>query len=123
MSVFNLVSQHMDWLGQRYAVAAGNVANLDTPGYRSKEVSAFAPELARQEQLDIRHALHLQVSGVTASTTGIVAQASSDETHGRNNVSVENEMRTIGETSRQMNLETSLLRIFHRMTISSVKGA
>jgi flagellar basal-body rod protein FlgB len=42
ISVFNIASRRMDWLGQRQQVVAQNVANSDTPGYRAREIASFA---------------------------------------------------------------------------------
>ena len=33
--IFSVLQSHVDWLGQRYAVSAANVANSDTPGFRA----------------------------------------------------------------------------------------
>lgn len=33
------LSQHMRFLGERQAVLAGNLANIDTPGFRARDVS------------------------------------------------------------------------------------
>jgi flagellar basal-body rod protein FlgB len=40
------LSQHLRYLGERQRVLAGNLANIDTPGYRAKDL-AFAEELDR----------------------------------------------------------------------------
>ncbi|MBC8067050.1 MAG: flagellar biosynthesis protein FlgB [Deltaproteobacteria bacterium] len=38
------LSQHMRYLGERARVIAGNLANIDTPGYRARELE-FTEEL------------------------------------------------------------------------------
>ena len=38
------LSQHMRYLGERSRVIAGNLANIDTPGYRARELE-FTEEL------------------------------------------------------------------------------
>jgi len=40
------LSQHLHYLGERQRVLAGNLANIDTPGYRAKDL-AFTEELER----------------------------------------------------------------------------
>ena len=40
------LSQHLRYLGERQRVLAGNLANIDTPGYRAKDL-AFTEELER----------------------------------------------------------------------------
>jgi flagellar basal-body rod protein FlgB len=40
------LSQHLHYLGERQRVLAGNLANIDTPGYRAKDLE-FTEELER----------------------------------------------------------------------------
>ncbi|GHD61018.1 flagellar basal body rod protein FlgB [Thalassobaculum fulvum] len=49
MTLFKMARQKMSWLGQRQAVLAQNIANANTPDYRSKELEAldFGRELKR----------------------------------------------------------------------------
>src|SRR3546814_14928219 len=51
MTLFDMARRKMSWLGQRQAVLAQNIANSDTPGYRTKELEAidFRRELSRLE--------------------------------------------------------------------------
>lgn len=122
MSILELLPNHMNWLNQRFAVAAGNVANIDTPGYRARQVADFAPVLQSvAAELRTTNENHLSASGANSSILDIEHKPSNDESHSRNNVVLEDEMRVIGDTSRQISMETALYRIFHRMTLSSVK--
>src|SRR3546814_14570951 len=41
MTLFDMARRKMSWLGQRQAVLAQNIANSDTPGYRTKELEAI----------------------------------------------------------------------------------
>lgn len=49
MALFKMARQKMSWLGQRQAVLAQNIANVNTPGFRSKELESldFDRELKR----------------------------------------------------------------------------
>lgn len=38
MTLFRMAREKMSWLGQRQAVLAQNIANANTPSYRSKEL-------------------------------------------------------------------------------------
>ena len=122
MSILELLPNHMNWLNQRFAVSAGNVANIDTPGYRARQVADFAPVMQSvAAELRTTNAGHLNAPGANASTFDVEYKPSNGESHSKNNVVVEDEMRVIGETSRQISMETALYRIFHRMTLSSLK--
>lgn len=41
MTLFKMARQKMSWLGQRQAVLAQNIANANTPNYRSKELETL----------------------------------------------------------------------------------
>ncbi len=41
MGLFKMARQKMGWLGQRQSVLAQNIANANTPGYRSKELESL----------------------------------------------------------------------------------
>jgi flagellar basal-body rod protein FlgB len=41
MTLFKMARQKMSWLGQRQSVLAQNIANANTPGYRSKELEGL----------------------------------------------------------------------------------
>jgi flagellar basal-body rod protein FlgB len=85
-------------------------------------VEDFAPIMhSVATELHTTNAGHQSATSASSSTFGIEYKTSDDERHSKNNVVLEDEMRVIGETSRQISMETSLYRIFHRMTLSSLK--
>lgn len=49
LSLFQLASARMDWLGSRQQVIASNIANADTPDYRARDVTSFEDFLTRGE--------------------------------------------------------------------------
>ncbi len=123
MNVFDVVSKHVDWLSQRYSVAAGNVANLDTPGFRAKDISAFSLEMNNaSERLQVTKPGHLGASKMGDQGYSLINKATIDENQSGNNVSLEDEMRTLGDSTRQMSMDTSIYKLFHRMILASVKA-
>eukprot|EP00747_Dinoflagellata_sp_TGD_P194841 gnl/TRDRNA2_/TRDRNA2_62734_c0_seq1.p2 gnl/TRDRNA2_/TRDRNA2_62734_c0~~gnl/TRDRNA2_/TRDRNA2_62734_c0_seq1.p2 ORF type:complete len:137 (-),score=30.69 gnl/TRDRNA2_/TRDRNA2_62734_c0_seq1:37-447(-) len=56
MGLFRMARQQMDWLGDRQAVLAQNIANADTPNYRAKDLKAlnFERELRDVRQVNMR---------------------------------------------------------------------
>lgn len=122
MSILQLLPTHISWLNQRFAIAAGNVANIDTPGYRARQIGEFAPLLQNVAvELRTTNTAHLSTSGHDKAAVDVELKESIDEAHSKNNVVLEEEMRVIGETSRQISMETALYRMFHRMTLTSLK--
>lgn len=67
ISVFNIASRRMDWLGQRQQIVAQNVANSDTPGFRAREITSFAEVLEagmQSSDLSATDPLHLLADDV-----------------------------------------------------------
>jgi flagellar basal-body rod protein FlgB len=124
MNVFDALSRHVNWASQRHSVAAANVANLDTPGFRAKEVAPFALEINATAMRIMRsHERHMGAQGVTGEKhLEVFEQHTIDETHSSNNVSAENEMRVIGDATRAVSSSTALFKLFHRMSIAAAKG-
>lgn len=124
MNVFDVLSRHVDWASQRYAVAAANVANVDSPGYRAKEISSFETEIdATAMRLLRTDPTHLSPDGQSGTQFyEVTRQATSDESHSGNNVMLENEMKTIGESARFISSDTAIYKLFHRMSIAAAKG-
>ena len=121
--LFGLSSTRADWLSQRQAVVAENVANANTPGYRAKDVSAFSTVL-ESTKLDLAasSANHLVASAGREFGVDSARQTPWDVTHSGNSVSLEQEMLKAGEISRDYALDTSIAKAFHRMYLSTLKG-
>lgn len=54
MSLFRMARQQMDWLGDRQAVLAQNIANADTPNYRAKDLKGLSFERELREVNPVR---------------------------------------------------------------------
>lgn len=121
--LFGLTSRRAEWLSQRQAVVAENVANASTPGYKAKDVSAFSEVLDRTElQMSGSSPLHLVASAGRPYGIEEGSQKSWDVTHSGNSVTLEQEMLKAGEISRDYTLDTSIAKAFHRMYLSTLKG-
>ena len=122
--IFSVLESHVDWLSQRYAVSALNVANTDTPGFRALQISDFKSALqgAAVEKMATTSAGHLTASPGQSDSYQISHQSNNDASQNGNDVMIEKEMATIGDTSRRLNFDTSIERMFQRMYISSLKG-
>ena len=120
--LFDLASQHARHLATRQATIAGNVANANTPGYKARDVVPFAQVLARTG-LDMASTAntHLEAAGTripvkTAQPAGWEVLESSS------GVSLEQEMLKGGEVARQHNLDTAIVKSFHRMLMAAVRS-
>ena len=84
----------MDLLGKRQQLVAANIANADTPGYKTKDID-FQFEflsLTKGQQPETR-----EVQGLAGKNDG-------------NNVSLDREMRLLSENAIRFNIASNLLR-------------
>lgn len=124
MSIFSVLSQHVDYLSQRYNVAAKNVANMDTPGFKAQKIAEFQQtmnsvggfQLAKSQGND------LSANDAEATTYDITPQKNTEVKNSGNDVNIDKEMSEIGETSRQFAVDMNLERTFQRMFLASLKG-
>jgi flagellar basal-body rod protein FlgB len=88
------LGRFLTYLSERQEVIASNIANADTPGYKTLEVEAPADfSAALQEARDAV----VEVPGLTAKNDG-------------NNVSIDREARLLAENTIRFSLTTQLLR-------------
>lgn len=113
MSIFEIASRQAEWLALRRAQVANNIANVNTPGYRTREVMPFDAYLQRAT-----------ASGTSSgSVTGEAEEEVLTETlETGNSVNLENELLKSSEIARNHALNAGMVRAFHRMLLLSSKG-
>ena len=88
------LGRYLTYLSERQEVIASNIANADTPGY--KTLDAEPPTDFSAALQEARDGV-VEVPGMTARNDG-------------NNVSIDREARLLSETTMRFNLATQLLR-------------
>jgi flagellar basal-body rod protein FlgB len=125
MDILGVVSRHVSWLQGRQEILAENIANSDTPRYRSKDIAPFALTLqSTAGQLTTTNPKHIS-TGDPSNSIGafeVVYSNNSDVSYSGNDVSLEREMKKLGESSLAFSFDTSVMRLFHQMTLMSLKG-
>ena len=121
--LFDLAFQRSQWLSVRQTAVAENVANANTPNFRTRDVEPFEATLDKTALAMVAtnsgH-LSLETSPVRAS---VVQEARSwDITSRGNDVSMEKELIKAGEVSRDYSLNVGIVKTFHRMWMASAKG-
>jgi flagellar basal-body rod protein FlgB len=97
------VERYMNLLSARQKLVASNIANADTPGYKTKDVD-FQTELANQ--LGNQGPIATEVSGLKTKNDG-------------NNVDMDRESRLLAENSLRFAVASSMAR----SEIQSIKSA
>ncbi len=98
------IERYMDLLAVRQKLAAANIANADTPGYKAKDIN-FQDEF---RSLTGEPARPVEVTGLAAKNDG-------------NNVSVDREARLLAENAIRFNLASQLLRSQFRSLRSAIQ--
>jgi flagellar basal-body rod protein FlgB len=94
----NSLERYMDLLSDRQKLVASNIANADTPGYKTKDIDF---------QFEFVSAMSQQ--GVSAKPNVIEAQDLTTRNDG-NNVSMDREARLLSENALRFNLASSLYK-------------
>ncbi len=122
--LFDLASQHNHWLSTRQTLMAGNIANVNTPGYRALDLQPFEAVLqATRLELAVTETGHMKPGRAEGSSSSEVEGEDSWEVyHSGASVSVEQELLKAGEISRSYTLNTNMLKAFHRILLSSTRA-
>ncbi|MBD8907272.1 flagellar basal body rod protein FlgB [Methylorubrum zatmanii] len=121
--LFDLASQHARYLAVRQATIAGNVANANTADYKARDVLPFAQVLARTG-LDMASTAgtHLEAQGSRIPVRETQPREGWDVLESSSSVSLEQEMLKASDVSRQHNLDTAVVKSFHRMLMAATKS-
>ncbi|NIX75016.1 flagellar basal body rod protein FlgB [Microvirga terricola] len=121
--LFDVASRQAQWLAARQATISGNIANANTPGYKASDVEPFAKVLDKtQLAMAATDSGHLGINGSPVRALKVRKTDSWDIMHSGNSVSLEQEMAKAGDVNREHSLNTSIVKSFHRMILSSVKS-
>jgi flagellar basal-body rod protein FlgB len=122
LALFSLASQRASWLATRQATIASNVANANTPGYRSQDVTPFTSVLSHlQLPMAATAQGHIQPNALAGSKARVKGADSWDVVYSGNSVNLEQEMLKAGEVGGAHALETGVVRSFHQMLMNAVK--
>ncbi len=121
-SVFSLGKVHSDHLTIRQNISAQNVANLSVPGYKALKVSDFGSYLSAQRSTGQTGSIDSNSYKNYTATLGSSRNGSErPESLSGSNLTLEHEMADAGSIRREFNINTTLLKSFHKMYLTSLK--
>jgi flagellar basal-body rod protein FlgB len=103
--VANSLERYLDVLSARQRLVASNIANADTPGYKTQDLD-FQGEFRNLIQGGSPHAV--EVSGLQTRNDG-------------NNVNLDREARLLAENALRFNVASNLMRSQISMVRSAIK--
>jgi flagellar basal-body rod protein FlgB len=104
-SITGSLERYMDLLSARQKIVASNIANADTPGFKTRDLdfqSEFASALSGSQPQSS------EVAGLPVKNDG-------------NNVSLDREARLLAENAMRFNLATSLIKEQVRMVKEAIQ--
>lgn len=122
VQLFDLAAAQARWLSVRQATVAGNVANASTPEFVAVDVEPFDKVLAKttpaMAATDPRHIGAGAPSPIRTQefVTDVPVKPSG------NTVVLEQELMKAGEVRRAFEMNTAIVKAFHRMMMSATRG-
>jgi len=121
--LFDLASRQAQWLSVRQATISGNIANANTPGFKARDVEPFVDVLDQTKlTMAATNSGHIGIDGSHVRSAKVKKSESWEIMHSGNSVSIEQEMAKAGEVNREHSLNTSIVKAFHRMVLSSTRS-
>ncbi|MEO3384898.1 flagellar basal body rod protein FlgB [Mesorhizobium sp. CAU 1741] len=123
VNLFQLASQQAQWLSVRHTAVSSNIANANTPGYGTMEVEPFEAVLDNTRvAMEATNPRHISV-GVGSDALMIRQDSESEPTSpSGNTVVLENELMKSGEVRRSFELNTAVVKAFHRMLMLTTRA-
>ncbi len=113
--LFRLITARIDWLSQRQGVLAQNVANVNSPGFKPKDLDNgdFARALRSlnaHDDLRVTHPRHISFKSNPIGKVGPSDTANPFPSPSGNAVVLEKELMKVGQTAMDYQLTTNLYR-------------
>jgi len=120
--LFSLASQRTAYLSARQTLIAENVANVNTPAYKSVELKPFSAVLQEASiTMAVSNPAHLTPAAQELDPPKAVENDVDETTVSGNSVNLEGEMVKLGEVSRDFSETTGIKKIFHQMFMQALK--
>ena len=107
---------------QRQAVSAGNIANLDTPGFRAREVDFGDVLNGELKRLELARTSEKHLSGTDASHPETLEVQGLESRRDGNNVQLDRELLAMTRASSEFAAAQSALSAKFRVIRFAIKG-
>ena len=98
--IFTLAEKRLAWIGQRQGILAQNIANANTPGYNTRDVTPFSEVLATEKRR----------AGQGSGLGPISGRATGERTLNGNSVVMDDQLEKVSETDTAQQLATNLYK-------------
>ena len=120
---FDLASQQARWLSVRQVAVAENIANANTPGYKTADVPPFEAVLNNKNlTMTATNMAHIGADPSAPDAVPVKEASAWEVTHSGNSVSLEQELLKSGEDTSMASLNRAVVKAFNQMLMTSLKG-
>ncbi len=117
VNLFELASHQSRWLTARQKVIAENIANMNTPDFAPSEVTAFKEVLNQNAgALSLTHPTHIEALN-SQDGFSLAERTRGSLTEQNPKVRLEQELLDASSVRRSYELNTAIVKTFHRMTL------
>ncbi|MEA3498793.1 MAG: flagellar basal body rod protein FlgB [Campylobacterota bacterium] len=106
--VTDLLFKQLNFRGEQQKVTATNIANIDTPGFKTKELK-FNDQLKKSQneydlELSRTHKNHMRIEPISSGKDFTIQETKGlDEQNDGNNVNLDTQMSTMAQNSMMFN--------------------
>ncbi|MCJ8308785.1 MAG: flagellar basal body rod protein FlgB [Rhizobiaceae bacterium] len=124
VNLFELASQQAKWATVRQRVIANNIANVNTNGFTPSDVAPFKEVLSKTAGgMSVTNANHIG-GGVGRGEFNVTEREATSQivSESGGKVSIEDELIAAGEVRKAYELNTAIVKSFHRMILMTTRG-
>ena len=122
IQLFELASRQAEWLSVRQSIVSGNIANANTPGFRAKDVTPFDAVLQNTNMaMAATNPLHITDPSTDRYVVESQVNEGSAEQLSGNSVELADELMKEGLVKRDYDLNTAIVKSFHKMMLMTVR--
>ena len=122
LQLFDLAFRQNEWLAQRQSVISSNIANANTPGYKSKDIESFDEVMRKSLPMTVTDGQHLSSEDGSKVLSQDDDASKAEVLVSGNDVSLEQEFLKSGEVMRSYSMNTQILKTFDRMLQSVARS-
>jgi flagellar basal-body rod protein FlgB len=113
IALFNLAEQRLAWADRRQEVLAQNIANANTPNWRSRDLVPFAAMLSHTQTIGMARTQANHLDGVGGGPVPIKTEASpTSRSPNGNTVTLDEQLTKVADTDTTQALVTNLYKSY-----------
>ncbi|MBO6726758.1 MAG: flagellar basal body rod protein FlgB [Rhizobiaceae bacterium] len=123
VNLFDIATQQAKWLAVRQSAVSSNIANVNTPGFRASDVAPFESLVSGTAvTMASTHPGHIGANKSEAAFSLKEIEPAGADLPSGNSVELETELIKAGEVRRSFELNTGIVKAFHRMLLMASQG-